>query len=171
MVSRKKKRRLNHARLIVGEGLGEKTFLSYLKELYLSRDAGLSVKVKQAQGGDPSCIVAYAIRQARAADFDSVLVWMDTDVPWQATLKGEASGNRPPIMLLGSEPGLEGFLLAVLGEPVLSTVRSKKKLAQLTSCSSVTQFDFNQKFPRADLEVARKHNEVLDMLIEAVGKV
>jgi len=40
MVSRKKKRRLNHARLIVGEGLGEKKFLSYLKELYLSRDAG-----------------------------------------------------------------------------------------------------------------------------------
>ena len=74
-------------------------------------------------------------------------------------------------MLLGSVPCLEGFLLAVLGEPVLSTVRSKKKLAQLTSCSSVTQFDFNQKFPRADLEVARKHNEVLDMLIEAVGKV
>jgi len=86
MVSRKKKRRLNHARLIVGEGLGEKKFLSYLKELYLSRDAGLSVKIKQAQGGDPSCILTYAIRQAKAADFDSVMVWMDTDVPWPLAL-------------------------------------------------------------------------------------
>jgi len=101
--------------LIVGEGLGEKKFLSYLKELYLSRDAGLSVQIRQAQGGDPSCIVAYAIRQARAADFDSVLVWMDTDVPWPRTLNKTASTNTPPIILLGSVPCLEGFLLAVLG--------------------------------------------------------
>ena len=171
MVSRKKKRRLNHARLIVGEGLGEKKFLSYLKELYLSRDAGLSVKIKQAQGGDPSCIVAYAIRQARAADFDSVLVWMDTDVPWSATLKGKAAGNRPPIMLLGSEPCLEGFLLSILGESVSTTSGSKRKLAKLTLCSTVILLDFSQKFPLADLEAARKQDEVLDKLIEAVGKI
>lgn len=171
MVSGKKKRRLNHARLIVGEGRDEQQFLRYLKDLFLARDAGLSVKIKQAQGGNPNGILEYAIRQAKAADFDSVLVWMDTDVPWPPTLNKQALENIPPIRLLGSEPCIEGFLLAVLGESVLTTDKSKRKLAKLTACRSVTQLDFSQQFPRSVLESASKKIVLLDNLMKAVSEV
>ena len=74
-------------------------------------------------------------------------------------------------MVLGSKPCLEGFLLSVLGESVSTTAKSKRSLAKLTGCPSVTRLDFERKFPRTLLNAARKENEVLDFLLEAVGKV
>jgi len=61
MPPRRKIRRSKHTRLLVGEGLTEMLFLNYLKRLYLKRNAGLSLKIKQAQGGDPRVIVKFLI--------------------------------------------------------------------------------------------------------------
>jgi len=152
----------------VGEGLTEMLFLNYLKRLYLKRNAGLSLKIKQAQGGDPRVIVEYAERQVKAAAYDSVLVWMDTDRPWPNGIEARVSRNKPPITLIGSSPCVEGFFLSLLKEPVSLSAANKSRFNQIAGVESVVGLDFGRIFPREVLDRAAGDCKALECLIRQI---
>jgi len=98
--------------LLVGEGKTEVVFLSHLKSLYIQRENGIKLTIKNARGKGPEYIVDFAIRQRNNAAYDRVAVLLDTDLVWSDAVKKRARKNR--LTLLGSNPCVEGFLLEIL---------------------------------------------------------
>ena len=64
-MAKKARRTLLSTLIIVGEGIHEKTFLSYLKSLY-SANTNQKVKVDSADGGSPEDIVRTAVKKSKA---------------------------------------------------------------------------------------------------------
>ena len=55
---KKKRRAASQTLLMYGEGLGEETFLKYLKGLY-ARDSGVAVTIRNGKGGNVVNIFIY----------------------------------------------------------------------------------------------------------------
>jgi hypothetical protein len=107
------KRKYRYARktiLFVGEGQTEKAFLDYVKSVYLTRDAGVSISVRPADGGSPEQMLNKAIRWKEGFDQTFILLDADIPLPWQFMKK--ASSKKITVLL--SDPCIEGEFLAVL---------------------------------------------------------
>jgi len=112
-MSRRVRRPVLTTVLLVGEGKTEVAFLSHLKSLYIQRNCGIKLTIKNAHGKGPEYIVDFAVRQRSNAAYDRVAVLLDTDLTWSEAVKKRARKNR--LVLLGSDPCIEGFLLKILG--------------------------------------------------------
>jgi hypothetical protein len=102
--------------LLVGEGADECAFLQHLKRLYVHRRSGVAVTIRNAHGKGPEHVVDFAARQARNAAYDARAAVLDTDLPWPARVITRARRER--VLLLASDPCLDGLLLRVLARPV-----------------------------------------------------
>ena len=98
--------------LLVGEGATEYAFLFHAKRCFVTREASLSVKVENAQGGSPETVVRTARKLLILRDYDMCLVLMDTDRPWPE--KRPQKIGRTRITYVAATPCLEGFLLTIL---------------------------------------------------------
>ena len=114
--------------LIVGEGDCELAFLKHLKTLYVPRGSGVRATLKNAHGKGPEHVVDFAVRQCRNADYDLRAALLDTDLPWPARLIRDAIARR--ILLIPSNPCLEGLLLHILDRTVPKTSDACKKSLQ-----------------------------------------
>lgn len=98
--------------IIVGEGLTEKAFLEYLRQFYIKRNSGISVKIQAATGGSPESILKYINGIIEQFDYDSKAILMDTDKEWSLLLRKKAQQKK--IKLIGSQPCIEGLILEIL---------------------------------------------------------
>lgn len=156
--------------LVLGEGETELAFLKHIKLIYGQRGNGKSTTPESAGGKGPDYILKRAIR--KSADYDRTLVLMDTDNKWPKGLVDEAEKKK--IILIGSEPCIEGFFLSLL--------ESKKKYNSLSSpkCKDRFHRDFlNEKhkvdprkyakiFSKKVCEVLRKKSKNLDKIIKMI---
>lgn len=152
--------------LAVGEGDVEEAFLQHLRGLYCAtgpENPGVRVTVRNAHGGSPDSIVTYAIGQCRDADYDRRLILLDTDIPWSKATSEKARVKG--MVLLGSEPCIEGLLLRILGMPVpADSDTCKVRLRQKTGSDMMDRSDF-ALFDKARLDAARGSIPVLDELL------
>ena len=103
--------------LIVGEGFTEFAFLQHIKELFITRSSGISVKVEHANGGAPEKIVEKALRLRTSKSYDSCFVLLDVDVPFEPTASLTRKMKRKPeIQVLSATPCIEGLFLSVLDQ-------------------------------------------------------
>lgn len=102
--------------LIVGEGDTEWAFLTYLKRVYCQGKNTVKVTVRNAHGKGPEHVFDYAKRCCRAADYDKVAVFMDTDIAWTKALLAQA--EKLGIVLIGNTPCVEGLFLTLLNKSV-----------------------------------------------------
>ena len=125
-MAKKTRRTLLSTLIIVGEGIQEKAFLSYLKGLY-AVNTNQKVKVDSADGGSPEDIVRTAVKKSKGIAYDRKFILMDSDITIDEKTKKLAQKNN--ITLILSEPlCLEGMLLHLLG---LKVPESSKKCKSL----------------------------------------
>jgi uncharacterized protein with HEPN domain len=150
--------------LIVGEGTTEVAFLNYLKSIYLTRGCGVSLTVKNGQGGGPDHVLDRAIRLSQGFDYDLKFVLMDTDIQWSDALIKKASSKK--IYLVGASPCVEGLMLKIVGRQVLQTSNECKTEFQNFIGKSTTQVEsYAGVMPKNVLEQMRKTIPELDALL------
>jgi len=101
--------------LVVGEGTAEEELLRHLKGLYITRDSGISVTIKNARGKGAAHVVDVARRYSHGADFKIKVVLLDTDQGWNSKVQREA--RLAKVHVLESTPCLESTLLAIHRRP------------------------------------------------------
>ncbi len=129
---KKKRRSANITLLMYGEGLGEEMFLKHLRSIY-SKNSGVTVKIRNGKGGNPSNIIISAINEP--GDFDRRIVILDSDVEEQEMKKARAEANQKGIELVENNPCLEATLLSIL--------RSGKSFSNQASAWCKKEFESN----------------------------
>lgn len=115
--------------LVVVEGDTEFAFCRHLKA-NLSRGRELQINIRNAHGGSPDKIVAFASREIRQASYDSVLIIFDTDRPLSESGKRNIGALRAKLVRFC--PCIEAWFLRLLGErPPATTAACKKRFHEL----------------------------------------
>lgn len=162
--------------LIVGEGPTEKAFLQYLKELYVARDFGFTVKVECGSGGAPCSVVQKAIRLRGSRAYDKCYVLFDTDRPLETDYKlSDRMNKRPRIEVLKATPCIEGLFLAILEHPGFSQASAAsddcKRDFHADYISEEKKMDkrsYVAKFPKTMLDGRRAQVSELDLILKAM---
>ncbi len=155
--------------LLVGEGKTEVAFLSHLKSLYIQRNCGIKLTIKNARGKGPEYIINFAVRQRNNAAYDRVAVLLDTDLAWSDAIRKKARKNK--LTLLGSTPCIEGFLLDILMQHVPSeTSACRQSCTDIIAGSLLEQESFQALFTHKLLEVRRADITMLDELLKYFEK-
>lgn len=155
--------------LVVTEGEGEEAFCLFLKEFI--RCSGARVVVKNAHGGSPDAIVAYAAKLRKQADYGEVVILLDADAT--LTVKGQAMAKRIKAVLVWAEPCLEGEVLRLLGRqvpPGQTTAHCEAACKTLGLDKSVLAGrDAWRRFPLAALQQTRSTLAWANAVLEVFG--
>lgn len=153
--------------LIVGEGADEVAFLNHVKQLYVPRGCGLSVKIKNAQGKGAKHVVEWTARQMAIADYDKVAALLDTDVDWSSAV--EKLAKRKKIQVLTSEPCFEALMLRVLEEnPNGNASAMKKQFAPFVNNDATQSQNYANHFSPERLQAGRSHELTIDALLNLI---
>lgn len=163
----KKKRFVLRTVLAVGEGETEQAFLKFLKQIYVPRRGGISVKVPLGkQGGDLSGSVDKVKRIRENGDYECTFLLRDLD-----TQEFKSGEERDKILLLGSHPCVEGLFLDILDpkkrKESWDSARCKQEFekAYLDEKKKLDSRDYSLIFSPECLEKARKNIPVLDNVL------
>ena len=150
--------------LLVGEGTTDCAFLRHIKSLYISRGCGISVTVRNAHGKGPDHVVDYAIRQYRNADYDRVVVLLDTDIEMTTNVKKRAKTKK--LQIIGSIPCLEGLLLKILDKNVpVTSDECKAQCGRVLPERLTSPEDYRHLFPKEVIDKRHSHISELATLI------
>lgn len=182
MASRNNKRTVRKTLLIVGEGPDEKAFLGQLKSLYskrFCREISLlqseslystdspKITLISANEKGPENIIGEAIAHKRNHGYDKTVVLLDTDIEWKEKIIKQA--RKKEIVLVGSEPCLEGLLLKILDKSVPDKSRNCKiQLQNMLPGKSTETRSYASLFPKELLDKARNKVEPLNILISYI---
>lgn len=154
--------------LIVGEGADEVAFLSHVKQLYVQRGCGLSVKIKNAQGKGAKHVIEWTARQMAIADYDVVAALLDTDTDWSPAV--EKLAKKKKIQVLPSEPCFEALMLRVLAEnPNSNTPALKKQFAPFVNNDATESQNYAIHFSPERLQSGRSHELTIDALLKLIN--
>lgn len=178
MVSRprQKIRRTKKTILIVGEGPTDKAFLQHIKQLYVTREMDIAVKVECGSGGAPKSVVERTVRLKGSRSYDKCYVLVDADLPFEPDSDLEKRmRKRPRIEMLKATPCIEGLLLAILEYPDFSqqsttSDKSKKafKAKYLSEDKKIDKRSYERIFSRQIIEERRKAVPELDAILKAM---
>jgi hypothetical protein len=156
--------RTNKTILLVGEGADEEAFLNHVKINFVSRDSGISVKVKNAQGKGATHVVQWTIRQMATAQYDVVAVMVDTDTGWTVEVQKLARDNG--IILLPSHPCFEAVLLRLINQrPQVNPQALKRQLAPFVHDRSTQVESYSEHFGPIVLTGNRIREPSIDELL------
>lgn len=178
MVSRPSQqfRRTKTTILIVGEGPTEKAFLQYLKDMYITREMDIAVKVECGSGGSPRSVVEKAVRLKGSRAYDKCFVLVDSDLPFEPDGELEKRMRRKPhIEMLNATPCIEGLLLAILdtgfSQQATTSVESKRifETNHLPEDKKTDKRSHERIFSRQVIEERRTVVPELDAILKAIG--
>lgn len=170
-------RRTKKTILIVGEGPTEKSFLQHLKQLYISRDMNINVKVECGSGGSPIMVIQKTMRLKSSRDYDKCYVLIDSDVTFDTDKELLKLLKRNPVIeILKATPCIEGLFLAILKYPDFS----QKNIAS-AKCKSIFEkeylsyekktetYAYEKIFSKQVLNERRNFIPELDAILKAMG--
>ena len=108
---KKKRRAASQTLLMYGEGLGEETFLKYLRGLY-AQNSGVAVTIRNGKGGNAVNVIIDATNAP--GGFDKRIVVLDNDKGEEEMQLARQEATNRGIILLENTPCLEAILLAIL---------------------------------------------------------
>jgi hypothetical protein len=157
--------------LLVGEGQAEKYFLEHCKSLYLERNAGISIFIKNANGYGANGVVDYAIRQMQIPQYDACYALLDTDADWSLDVAHKAEQHGVTTLL--AQPCLEALLLAIHSERThgKSTKQLKKQFKQFFYCDASSKDLYPKQFPKALLDTASTQHPLLQQVLNVFKSV
>jgi len=140
--------------LLVGEGDSEEAFLRYLKAIYVSRNSGIAVTIKNAHGKGAGHVIGVATRAAHSAAFDKKVALLDTDQDWNARTQEQA--KKAKVIVLASEPCLEASLLRIHQRPVegLTSEHLKREFRRTFGNPATDPSVYGTHFDRPRLDAA-----------------
>lgn len=168
MAPRKQVRNTKPTLLLVGEGFCEKAFLAHLKGIYsLGR---IRITICTAKGKGPDHVIKHALSCKHCDGYDKVAVLLDTDLPWPKATVEKAKSKG--LLLVGSEPCLEGFLLDILQLAKDTTNNGcKDKLHPLLSGPPTDRDSYVERFTKEILDNASERIPGLKKLLEICTKL
>lgn len=154
--------------LIVGEGADEVAFLCHVKQLYVSRGCGLSVKIKNAQGKGAKHVIEWTSRQIANVAYDAVAALLDTDTDWSPDVAKLAKKKK--IQVLTSEPCFEALMLRVLEiNPNGDAHALKRQFAPFVNNDATQSQNYATHFDSACLQTRRRHELTIDALLKLIN--
>ncbi|MBZ0090706.1 MAG: hypothetical protein K8F27_00575 [Sulfuricellaceae bacterium] len=154
--------------LIVGEGADEVAFLNHVKQLYVSRGCGLSVKIKNAQGKGAKHVIEWTGRQIAIAAYDGVAALLDTDTDWSPGV--EKLAKKKKIRVLKSEPCFEALMLRMLEtNPNGDAQTLKQRFAPFVNNDATKSQNYATHFSAEHLQAGRLHEPTIDALLKLIG--
>lgn len=158
---------------MVGEGPTEKAFLQYLKELYVTRNDDIAVKIECGAGGSPNCVIQRAKRLCGSRAYDECFVLIDADRLQENDCKIK---HTKKIKVLKTTPCIEGLFLAILQHPNFSQVNAssdfcKKEFERkyLLGDKKYDKHSYYGIFSREMFEERRKNLPELDVILKRIG--
>jgi len=168
----RKQRRTKKTILIVGEGPTEKAFLQHIKQLYVTRDMDVVVKVECGSGGSPQSVVEKAVRLKSSRSYDKCFVLVDSDVPFEPDKELlKRMKKKPRIEMLNATPCIEGLMLAILKHPKFSQTKTTsddcKRIFNkyVPEDKKTDRRSYEGVFTKEILEARRKNIEELDAVL------
>ena len=165
----RKPRQPNWTVLAIGEGETEKAFLQFLKGLYNKREAGISIKVNYAGGGDPECVIDHAVKM-NPKNYNRAFVLLDKDLPCRQTYLKKARTNK--LELIWCIPCIEGLFLKILETAFDASVKTTadcKRLFEGKYLSENEKLDpekYAKIFSHGFIESKRGQVQELDRIIK-----
>lgn len=166
----RKDRKAAQTLLLIGEGHCEVAFLNYLRSLYAPRGCGLAVTVYNAHGKGPENVLQTVLDRSRNKAYDQRAALLDTDLAWPAAMLKQAKRER--IVLVGSQPCLEGLLLNILGYPVPDNSSDcKKRFHALLTSNPTESVSYSSLFTVELLDRQAATIETLAQLLRLFQKI
>lgn len=154
--------------LLVGEGRTEEAFLAHIKQLYVSRNCGLRVSIKNARGKGAKHVIEWTRRQIANVAYDQVATMLDTDTDWSPAVAKMAEAKK--IQVLMSEPCFEALMLRLLREnPTGDAKALKKQFAPFVNHDSTLPQHYATHFSPDLLQAGRALEPTIDKLLKLVG--
>ena len=142
--------------------------LNHLKQHYLPRGCGTTLKIQGNIGKGGKGVLDYAIRISAGVAYDCRIALLDTDANWSGEERARAQAEG--IIAIESDPCLEAWLLAVHGiRRPLSSKEFKREFLQHFGGPAHDPSVFAQHFPRDRLDHARPAVPALHRLLSALG--
>lgn len=162
-------RRSKKTILFFGEGLGETTFLKYLKSLY-HRPRLTSISIVTSKKGTADGIVIDADKRG---DYDKKIVVLDNDKPQEMKKARQVATDRN-IELIENTPCLEHTLLVILsainGKYLNSTLCKKKFQSNYINRKKRGDLtEYAKLFPKKLLNTRRKKIRELNRMISIIA--
>jgi len=170
-------RRTKKTVFIVGEGPTEQAFLQFLKDIYITRDGSIDIKIECGSGGSPKSIIQKTIRLSSNVQYDRRYVLIDNDKPVELDKKIiKLMNKKPPIKILKSTPCIEGLLLTILDHKNFSQSDKSSNFCKrefeshyISADKKTNKHVYEKLFERTKLEKRRKYVSELDAILKAMG--
>jgi hypothetical protein len=158
--------RTNTTLLIVCEGYAEVELVRVLRDIYLPRGCGYSVRPENCRGGGG--VLALTIQRQQEAVYDRYGLVIDTDKHW--TAENRATAKAHGITAVECTPCLEAMLLAVDGQRVhAGTPENKVEFERVYGGPASRPGVIARHFPRSKFDAARARAVALDQLLVFLG--
>lgn len=168
-------RRTKTTILFVAEGPTEKAFLQYLKDMYITRDMDIAVKIECGSGGSPKSVVEKAVRLKGSRAYDKCFVLVDSDLPFEPDGELKKRMNKKPrIEMLKATPCIEGLLLTILdlgfSQQATTSIESKRifESNHLPEEKKTDKCSYERIFSKQVIEERRKAVVELDAILKAM---
>ncbi len=157
-----------HTVLIVGEGRHEEAFLNHLKRLYVSRECGLSVTIKNARGKGAWHVINWTARQMANAAYDEAAALLYTDADWNENTSTLARAKK--IQVLKSEPCFEAMMLRLLRQPTVGDAHAlKKQFAAFVKNDATQREHYATCFDKESLQEGKHREPTIAALLKLFG--
>jgi hypothetical protein len=158
----------DHSLLAVGEGKAELVLLNHIKELYLQRGCGTTLKVRGGFGKGGKGVIDYAMAVSSGADYTRRIVLLDTDAGWDDVQRARA--RQANLDVVESNPCLEAWLLAIHGDQrERNSGECKREFKRRFGVEAHDMKVYTTEFTRERLETARRKVPALERLLTLLG--
>ncbi len=146
--------RTNTTVLLVCEGYAEVEWVRVIRDLYLPRGCGISLRSENRRGHGGSAALTLAVQRRREGDYDRVGVVVDTDQHWGDAQRQMAIEHG--IAAIECIPCIEAMLLNVDGQRAHARTADNKNAFEVAYGGPANRPGIIQRhFPRAKFDHAR----------------
>jgi len=147
-------RRTNTTVLLVCEGYAEVELARVIRDIFLPRGCGVSLRTENRRGHGAAAALELAIQSQRDGGYDRYGVLIDTDQHWTNTERELA--RTKGIGAIECTPCIEAMLLTVDSRRVhVRTADNKSEFERAYGGPAHTRGVIERNFPRAKFENAR----------------
>jgi hypothetical protein len=157
-------RRSNYTISLTCEGYGDCHFASHIRDLYLPRNCGTALQVRNARGfgGQHALSLALALKASGAHDAYGVMI--DTDRHWSD--EERITAIEAGIVTIENDPSLEATLLRIDGCAIArTTTENKRTFENRFGGPAHRDGIIRRHFDRAKIDSARSSVRPLDALL------
>lgn len=160
-------RRTHFTVLAVGEGDAEDQLICVIRDLYLPRNCGTTLRRSNSHGHGGAGALRLALDLQQSTAYDRCAVLVDTDRHWGELER--ASAGRHGIVAIEHHPCIEAALLSIAGRRVYTGTRENKAAFRDRYGDDASRDGLIRRhFTREMFDRARERVESVDRLLKLI---